>query len=227
MFCEKCGNKLEDGTKICPSCGALIEEEQLEDIANSIGTQTTTEANEIKNEKESTKTDTTEKNSKWNWSEFWTVLVIFAFNSYVIVHNFCVHDGYFWAILGIIINVVILLSATDIMKSLIPKINPKFGYLFFAIVFLIMAFISSTINNSFEKSIEETSVSIVNEIIAENFGDYIDVAKCTSVTILKETGDDTYKAEAHLDNGEDLIISIEYYKKTDQVYVNIDFNQLY
>ena len=25
MFCEKCGKKLEDGVKFCPSCGNQVE----------------------------------------------------------------------------------------------------------------------------------------------------------------------------------------------------------
>lgn len=25
MFCEKCGKKLEDGVKFCPSCGNRVE----------------------------------------------------------------------------------------------------------------------------------------------------------------------------------------------------------
>ena len=55
-----------------------------------------------------------------------------------------------------------------------------------------------------ESAIEESAVPIVNNIIKEAGGD----AKCTKVKIIETLGEDTYKGEATLDNGNKLQVAI-------------------
>ncbi|MDD5930561.1 MAG: zinc ribbon domain-containing protein [Spirochaetales bacterium] len=207
MLCSKCGKELDENTKVCPECGTTVS--NTENVENSKKET----INELK-DKVSDKT----KNLKFNWAEVIGAALFFAWNSYVILHNFCVHDGYFWAILGILINAVIILCAPKMITDLFPKLNPKIGFAVFGAIFLIGAIIGY---KPFETYIEESSVEIVNDILVENLGS--NVAECTSVTILKETGKNIYKAKAYLDNGNNIDVIIEYYKKTKQIEVTIPY----
>lgn len=208
MLCTKCGKEIDENLKFCPHCG------------NAIGTISTGDS--VKSEMKIPNVENVKSAGAKVKNFFDTLvgviiaLVIFAWNSYAIVHNFCVRDGYFWAILGIIVNVLILIFVD--ISSIIPKINSKVGYGIFAAIFIICAVIGF---KPFTTLMEESAIPVVNQILEETYGSY--AAECTSVTILKETGKYEYRAIAYLDNGNNLDINIEYYKKTKQVAVTIPY----
>lgn len=236
MFCSNCGKELDENAKFCPECGTSVS--NIETVNNSkVSSEGGTSVSNIETEDNSkvspedgssvSNTETEDdaekdnvsdksKDKKSSWGGLIIATLIFAWNSYVILHNFCVHDGYFWAILAIIVNAGIIFSVPDMISKLLPKFNPKIGYAVFGAIFLIGAIIGY---KPFETYIEESSVEIVNNILEENWG--AGAAECTRVTILKETGKNTYKGKAKLDDGDTLDVNIEYYKKTKQIEVEI------
>ena len=71
-----------------------------------------------------------------------------------------------------------------------------------------------------ESDLEESAVPVVDQILRENVEN---PAKCVSVSIEKKIADKLYKAKAQLDNGNELVITIE--DRGDQIYVQIPPNQ--
>ena len=204
MKCLKCGNEVEENVTFCPNCGTLVSKIESEASVNE-----NVDANKINIADKV-------KKRKFDWRGVIGAILIFAWNSYAIVHNFCIHDGYFWAILGILINVLIILGAPTMITDSFPKFNPKIGYAILGAIFIIGAIVGF---KPFESYIEESSIAIVNNILEENLG--ASAAECTDVTILKETGKYMYKGKAYLDNGNTLDVNIEYYQKTKQIEVKI------
>ena len=63
----------------------------------------------VENEAEQTKEKTEDKAEKpASLLTNLILMAVFAWNTYAIFNNFSVRDGYFWAILGIIINLAII-----------------------------------------------------------------------------------------------------------------------
>ncbi len=71
-----------------------------------------------------------------------------------------------------------------------------------------------------ESDLEASAVPVVNEILKENIEN---PAKCLSVSIEKKIAEKLYKAKAQLDNGNEIVITIE--DRGDQIYVQIPTNQ--
>lgn len=71
-----------------------------------------------------------------------------------------------------------------------------------------------------EGDLEESAVPAVNDIIRQQLDGE---AKCLKVKITEKVDDKHYKANATLDNGNDIKIMIE--DRGDQIYVTIPLNQ--
>ncbi|MCI7799664.1 MAG: hypothetical protein MR555_08145 [Spirochaetia bacterium] len=159
---------------------------------------------------------------------------IFAWNSHVIVYNFSIHDGYFWAILAIIVNLGILLSSSRILGLVGVAFFEKFSFWkkitddidkglnklkIIAFVFFILMFIvfGPILGRPGKGSIEKGAVQVVNQMLEENLGK--NAPECTDVEIISDLGNGAYIATAFLDNGNTIHISIQYYKKTSQIEV--------
>ena len=72
---------------------------------------------------------------------------------------------------------------------------------------------------NFKKVLENESVSLVNQIVENNYG--ARAPKCIGVVITSQKNDSTYTGIAMFDNHKTLKIFIEYYKKTDRIEVTI------
>ena len=196
------------------------KEEMMPNTDNQIS-QNTAEVKDVGNN------ESDKKSSVSLWGSI-AEIIIFAWNSYVIFRNFSVHDGYFWAILGIIVNIGIVLSTPftiqKVVSEKIPKLkkNQILGIIvaIFAGIFIIAGPVLGRVDT--ETLIEKSAVSLVDNIIHNQLGGD---AKTKSVEIYKDLGDGSYKAWAHLDNGNDIKIEIEYYEKTDQIEVSIPWDQ--
>ena len=68
-------------------------------------------------------------------------------------------------------------------------------------------------------ALAKESVSIVDQIVAQNFG--ANAPKCTHVKINGQKNDSTYNGTAFFANGKSLEIIIKYNAKTDWVEVEI------
>lgn len=153
--------------------------------------------------------------------------VIFAWNSYAIVHNFSVRDGYLFAIIGIVVNLGILFGwdasivclFKRIFKNKLKKIHKYSGYIYFAILFLIFGLIIGHV--PYKKLLAESAKPLVSQIIKNAYGDYMDVAKCARVDDVYKITDHIYKATAYLDNGNKLSITISDADKGN-IYVELD-----
>ena len=212
MNCSNCGKTLDENVQFCPNCEievAKIKSETSEKL-NTDATKTNVSdiVKKVTNKVEGV---------RFNLLNTIITIAVFIFNTYVIVHNFCVHDGYLWAILGVLVNISIFLCGPKMVKDLFPKLNSKIGYAIFGVIFFIGAII---VFKPFETYIEESSVPIVSELLVKIYG--ARAAECTGVTILKETEKYTYKGKAHLNNGNTLDIWIEYYDKTKYIEVSLE-----
>lgn len=164
----------------------------------------------------STETVETEKESKLNWWEIIGMALIFAYNSFVIFHNFAVKDGYGWAIFGIIVNLALLVIIPGAVLSMKGKKAGIIALSVTVILFIVGGIIGCS---TASPKIEESAVSLVNQIIEENYGS--NGAECTKVKILKEISKNFYYALATLDNGNDLRIYIEYMPESNYIEVRL------
>ena len=153
--------------------------------------------------------------------------VIFAWNSYVIVHNFSVRDGYLFAIIGIVVNLGILFGWDNsvvclfkkILKNKLKKVQKFSGYIYFGIIFLFFGIIVGHV--PYKQLLAESAKPLVSQIIKNAYGDYMDVAKCAKVDDVYKITDHIYKATAYLDNGNKLSITISDADKGN-IYVELD-----
>lgn len=149
--------------------------------------------------------------------------VIFAWNSYAIVHNFSIHSGYFFAIIGILVNLVIMFAfSQNVMAIFKKKMDGIYGWIgwgYFAVLFLIFGIVFGHV--PYKQLLADTAKPVVSQIIENAYGSYMDVAECVKVDNVYKITDHIYKATAHLDNGTTLQISISDADKGN-IYVEID-----
>ena len=233
MFCSKCGKELPEDVKFCQFCGAPVESSE-EQISAEKMEKTVEElsASAEMIEKKPEKETASEEPKKGKESTFWKkidgiggfigVSIIFAWNSYVIFHNFSVHDGYFWAILGIIINLAILpVSAhSDFLKKKFPKFGKyltfiEYGY--FAAILLIFGVILGHV--PYKDVLAESATPVVSKILNNIYGDY--GAKCKYVDDVFKVTTNLYRGTAYLDNGNSIGITISD-AEDGQIYVELD-----
>lgn len=106
------------------------------------------------------------------------------------------------------------------MKAMNNKKNNKIVPVVIIAVVGIIAFV---LFGSGSSNIEEKSKPVVDEILQEQHGlDYT----CEDVTITNDNGDNTYEANASLDDGRAIKIGIEYYPKKDRIFVEIPYTEL-
>ena len=173
-------------------------------------TETGTEANEATENN---------KKSKFNWWEVIGSAAVFAWNSYVIFHNFAVHDGYFWAIAAIVVNLVILGGLYFMLADMKGK---KAGIIALGValaIFITGGVVGCSTAKPSKGQLERQSAPIVDQLL-ENFLGKGNAASCKKVTILKEISKDYYYACAELSNGNDISIFIEYYP--DAGYIEVE-----
>jgi hypothetical protein len=101
------------------------------------------------------------------------------------------------------------------------KINPtKLDFIyrvgFFPLFLLIFSLVVTLFRSSNEYEIEKSACPLVTQIIHEQFKKS---ATCKVVKVTKNLGNDFYKAEATLDNGNDIKITVE--RKGDSIEVAI------
>lgn len=154
--------------------------------------------------------------------EFLGLVLIFGYNIYVIFNNFSAGVGYIWAILAIIIDLGIIVSAKELLGVILErkfkKVNKYLLYIPFIVLILIIAPVSC---DSPAKKVARTAPALVNTILENNFGGYV-YAKCTKVKITDCVIKDTlYYGYAILENGNKLSIGMTYSKANNQVYVEL------
>lgn len=172
------------------------------------------------------KTSTEEENTfntKGNIIVSAVASIIFAWNSYVTVHNFSIRNGYFFAIIGILVNLVIMFAfSQNVMAIFKRKMDGIYGWIgwgYFAALFLFFGIIIGHV--PYKDLLAETAKPVVSQIIENAYGSNMNVAKCVKVDNVYKITDHIYKATAHLDNGATLQISISDADKGN-IYVEID-----
>ena len=158
------------------------------------------------------------------------ITAIFSWNCYAIVHNFSIRTGYLWAIIGIIVNIVILYPLAGTAAAFVgmitrkPEIEEKLVakkiiWAFPVILFLFFGIVIGHV--PYKQHLADLAAPTVSQILKNAYGDYMDVAKCTKVDNVYKIADHIYKGTAYLDNGNTLQISISDADKGN-IYVEID-----
>ncbi|MBO4508145.1 MAG: zinc-ribbon domain-containing protein [Spirochaetaceae bacterium] len=233
MFCSNCGKELPEDVKFCKNCGTPVEasEEQIS-AEKPAKTEDKLSASAETPEKKSEKETAFEETKTGKESTFWKKIdgiggfigasVIFAWNSYVIFHNFSVHDGYFWAILGIIVNLGILIAYThsDFLKKKFPKFGKYLTYIeygYYAVLLLIFGVILGHV--PWKNVLAENATPLVSQILKNIYGDYS--AKCKYVDDVFKVTTNIYRGTAYLDNGNTIGITISDAEEG-HIYVELD-----
>lgn len=157
-------------------------------------------------------------------AEFLLVLVIFCYSTYVIFNNFSVKDGYFWAVISIVIAFVSFAFLRSFLQNILLRVLGKCKKIFLYVPLLLLFIIFASLGHkSLKGRLEYAATELVTEIIADNFGSYMDVAKCKKVKIIRELVDKVlYEGYAILDNGNKVDISITYDEDLDYIHVEIE-----
>ena len=151
--------------------------------------------------------------------------LVFIWNSYMICHNFSVHNGYVWAIIGIIVNVYIFFKYGVIFAGIFKKtVNDGWwgwtGLIYYIILFLIFGIGIGKV--PYEDYLAKAAAPLVTEILEDNYGYYMDIPECVKVDNVYKITDNIYKATAYLENGGELNIAISDAKKG-SIYVEITY----
>lgn len=161
-------------------------------------------------------------NTKGNIIVTLVASAIFAWNSYAICHNFSVHDGYIWAILGIIVNLFIMFAysanVVGIFKKKMEGWTGWAGWGFFIVLFLIFGIGIGKV--PYKDVLAESATPVVSQILKENLGNM--AASCLYVDNIFKITNHIYSATAHLDNGNTLSISISDAEKGN-IYVELNY----
>lgn len=161
-------------------------------------------------------------NTKGNIIVTLVASAIFAWNSFAICHNFSIHDGYFWAILGIIVNLFIMFAfsanVVGIFKKKMDGLTGWAGWGFFILLFLIFGIGIGKV--PYKNVLADSATPLVSEILKDNLGSY--AASCTYVDNVIKITNHIYTATAHLDNGNTLSITISDAEKGN-VYVELNY----
>lgn len=143
---------------------------------------------------------------------------VFSWNSYAIFNNFSAHNGIGWAIFAIIINIVLFVLISSLLDSIIKKSNyKKFSYIIPIVLLFLFGCIGFT---PYKTRLAESAAPLVTQILDENFGSYINTAKCQKVINVRKISKGYYSASAVLDNGRLLNISIT--ADNDTIYVQLE-----
>ncbi|HCS93947.1 MAG TPA: zinc ribbon domain-containing protein [Bavariicoccus seileri] len=220
-YCSNCGNKVEQSSNFCEKCGSELR--TINESAN-------------------------ESNDKHRYRTFSVWAAIFSIFYYgkkkmwakgfvlmslvyiILIITTLINPD--WVVLVATITSVLIfgiMSPIDVKRynekkeTMWPEL-PSFlrskvvvGILFTT---LLLSYITVLFYNPSESSIEESSVSVVTEIVQDQWG--LDV-ECERVIITKDLGNNNYEAKAEMDTGEVLDITIEYYPKKDTIYVEIPY----
>lgn len=144
---------------------------------------------------------------------------IFSWNSYVIFNNFSAHNGIGWAIFGIIVNIVLFVLIYALLDTIIKKSSyKKLSYIIPIALFFLFGYFGFT---PYKSRLAESATPLVTQILDENFGSYINTAKCQKVINVRKISKGYYSATAILDNNKSLPIYITV--DDDSIYVEIDY----
>lgn len=236
MFCTNCGSQVEDNTNFCPKCGAKIVHEAKQDThqapvqSDSANTENVPEKiPETVSEPSYPPLNTTSEaineqapaEKEDNPTSIIVTLIIalgvFAWNSYVIVNNLSIGDGYAHAIGAIVINLAILCWAPINMAKLGGG-NNKGALATVGIAILVVTFIiAGPVLGNPSGKYEDKACELVTQIIHDNLGR--NGAKCIEVQFTRHPSDNLWIGEALLDNTNSL--GIVFTRKGDSVFVQI------
>lgn len=101
------------------------------------------------------------------------------------------------------------------------NVNKKFVIIGIVVLAIIIGAIFSKMTGT--SGLEKSSKPLVTQILQEQ---YSLNRTCDDVTITHESGDNTYRAKATLDNGSAININVEYYPKKDRIYVEIPYTEV-
>lgn len=183
----------------------------------------------VENEAEQTKEKTEDKAEKpASLLTNLILMAVFAWNTYAIFNNFSVRDGYFWAILGIIINLAIIVIYSGFVFEYVESILPKekaeklkkyakfINYGVYAVIFIIFAFIG---HKTTKEIIAKESKHWVNDYIEYYYGE--DAYECKKTKVLGKVGDIGYSVRAYFENDEMYIFYVEYDKPSKEYYIEL------
>lgn len=150
--------------------------------------------------------------------------IIFSWNSFVIFYNFSSHVGYFWAICAIIVNFIIICGCRQFVCGIFKKKDDQgkwkwIGWGYFVVLFLIFGLLLGHV--PYKTRLANSAKSLVTEILEDNYGSWMNVAKCVKVDNVYKITDHYYRATAYLENGNTLQISISDAEKG-SIYVEIN-----
>lgn len=236
MFCSNCGTKVDESQNFCPNCGAKINQDiaTAQPVAGEVENVSAEEApspvdsnpSSIAENNEVTEDNAAaeEKEEKPLNTILYLILAfcVFAWNSYVIVNNLSIGDGYGHAIAAIVINLGILCYAPIALYNLANKFKlPGAGtYALIGIGVLVITFVIAGPvigRSSITGSYEDQACELVSQILRDNLGS--NAAECQAVKFTSHPTDSYWNGEAYLDNANSL--KIGFTRKGDSIYVNI------
>jgi len=181
----------------------------------------------VENEAEQTKEKTEDKAEKpASLLTNLILMAVFAWNTYAIFNNFSVRDGYFWAILGFIINLAIIVIFSGFVFEYVESILPKekaeklkkyakfINYGVYAVIFIIFAFIG---HKTTKEIIAKESKHWVNDLIEDYYGE--DAYECKKTKIIEKANDSGYYIRAYFENDAMYIFYVEYDKPSKEYYI--------
>lgn len=146
---------------------------------------------------------------------------VFAWNSYVIINNLCVGDGYLWVILGTAFNIGIFVWFPGAFAQVaeyykIPTYNINNMHKFMGIGILVLTFLIAGVGFGSGNSHESQACQLVDQILEENYNTDV---RCKSVEFTSHPNETDWRGSATLDNN--MSLDIFYQAKGDTIFVRI------
>lgn len=228
---EEVSIKKEDDKKTCvvkASTGLIWETSlssyNIEEFAKMMAQLADFAKKHPENNSSDIKTSTEEENTfntKGNIIVTLVASAIFAWNSFAICHNFSIHDGYFWAILGIIINLFIMFACSanvvGIFKKKMDGLIGWAGWGYFIVLFLIFGLAIGKV--PYKDVLAREAPPVVDQALVKIWGNR--AANCLYVDDVIKITDHIYTATAYLDNGNAISITIS---DAEKGYIYVELN---